>query len=125
MTLSLDTNVLIRWLSAPESLSREAHSSIADGNNVVFVSAVCVWEMEIKSGIGKLIVPDGIEEQLAADNLVELPVRIAHARELRNLSPIHRDPFDRLLIAQARSENLTLVTCDAQVLAYGGKMLKA
>jgi PIN domain nuclease of toxin-antitoxin system len=125
VTLLLDTHVLIWWLAEPRRLSPGAHAAIADGANLVFVSAASAWEMGIKARLGKLNVPDDLEEQLRRERFTELPVRIAHARESSALPPLHRDPFDRMLVAQSRIESLTLVTADPLVLAYGGRTLRA
>ncbi len=125
MTLLLDTHVLLWWLADPARLSAPARRAIADGANIVFVSAASVWEMEIKAGLGKLKVPDDLPAQMQQERLVELPVRMSHAQAVASLPPLHRDPFDRMLIAQARAETLTLVTADSLVLAYGGRLLRA
>ncbi len=125
MTLLLDTHVLLWWLTEPQRLTDAAREAIADGANIVFVSAASVWEMEIKSGLGKLRVPDDLPAQMEREHFHELPVRISHTRALAELPEVHRDPFDRMLVAQARAETLTLVTTDPLVLAYGGRQLRA
>lgn len=125
MNLLLDTHVLIWWLADPGRLSERARSAIGDGGNIVFVSAVSVWEMAIKSALGKLRRPDDLEAQMKRERFEELPIRHAHAQAVGDLRLLHRDPFDRMLIAQARAESLTLVTDDAKVLGYGGQMLRA
>jgi PIN domain nuclease of toxin-antitoxin system len=112
MKLLLDTQALLWWLSDSTQLSQAARTAIGDGTNTVFVSAASAWEMEIKSALGKLRVPDNLEETLAKERFFELPIRITHATALRRLPAIHRDPFDRLLIAQAQVESLTVVTSD-------------
>lgn len=125
MTLLLDTHVLIWWLMQPERLSAAARDAIASGGNIVFVSAASVWEMEIKSRLGKLAMPDDLDAQMRRERFTELPIRIAHARAMAELPLLHRDPFDRMLVAQSRVETLTLVTTDPLVLAYGGRTLQA
>jgi PIN domain nuclease of toxin-antitoxin system len=87
------------------------------------VSPVSVWEIEIKRGLVKLEVPLSFDE-LARLRWTELPVRIAHTRAVRGLPDHHREPFDRLLIAQARTESLTIVTSDPQIARYDVRVLK-
>lgn len=125
MNLLLDTHVLIWWLADPSRLSLRAQEAIGDGGNIVFVSAVSVWEMAIKAALGKLRRPDDLDAQMKRERFQELPLRHAHAHAVAQLRMLHRDPFDRMLIAQARAESLTLVTDDATVLGYGGQMLRA
>ncbi len=125
MNLLLDTHVLLWWLTDPARLSKQAHDAISSGGNLVFVSAASVWEMTIKSDLGKLRIPDDLAEQMQNERFEELPVRMADARLVSTLPALHRDPFDRMLVAQAKNSSLTLVTQDSLVLAYGGKMLRA
>jgi len=99
LNLLLDTHVLLWWLGEPSSLSVPARAAIADPGNTVFLSAVVVWEIRIKSAIGKLGLPE-------------------HAHEVATLPKVHRDPFDRMLVAQAACERFTLVTRDASISAY-------
>jgi PIN domain nuclease of toxin-antitoxin system len=119
MKVLLDTQALLWWLSDSPHLGREARSVIADGGTTVYVSAVSAWEMEIKSALGRLRTPDNLEVTLAKERFLELPVRIVHTTALRDLPSLHRDPFDRLLIAQARVEHLILVTSDSVFERYG------
>lgn len=125
MNLLLDTHVLLWWLTDPASLSQQAQAAIASGENLVFVSAASVWEMTIKSGLGKLTMPNDLDQQMQIERFDELPIRIADARLVATLPALHRDPFDRMLVAQARNNSLILVTRDRLILAYGGKMLRA
>ena len=125
MNLLLDTHVLLWWLTDPASLSQQAQAVIASGENLVFVSAASVWEMTIKSGLGKLTMPNDLDQQMQIERFDELPIRIADARLVATLPALHRDPFDRMLVAQARNNSLILVTRDRLILAYGGKMLRA
>lgn len=112
MKLLLDTQALLWWLGDSTELGETARSAIGDGNNVVFVSAASAWEMEIKRALGKLRTPENLAETLAGERFIELPVRFAHTAALRALPGLHRDPFDRMLIAQAEVEHLTVVTSD-------------
>jgi PIN domain nuclease of toxin-antitoxin system len=119
LRLLLDTHVLLWWLANDPSLSGTATDLIRDPENVVFVSAVSHWEIWLKHSIGKLRVPDEFEERLAGESLESLPLTAVHAREVARLPWHHRDPFDRMLVAQAKTENLMLLTADSAVAAYG------
>src|ERR1035438_6959601 len=102
MRLLLDTHILLWWLANNPSLSVRARELIADPDNAVFVSAVSLWEIRLKQSLGKLQLPADFEERLAGESFESLPLLAAHAREVATLPWHHRDPFDRLLIAQAR-----------------------
>ena len=101
------------------TLSSAALTSIAEPDNTVFVSAAVVWEIRIKEAIGKLKIPSSFRQILADQPFEDLPVSIDHAHALARLPMIHRDPFDRLLVAQARHEGFTIVTRDASIPKYG------
>jgi len=118
MKLLLDTHILLWWLAEPGSLSKEAQTAMSDGGNIVYVSAAVVWEMVIKKSLGKLAIPGNIEQVLQLNNFNLLPITLAHALVADKLQPHHRDPFDRMLIAQAIHEGLTLVNRDAQIQQY-------
>jgi PIN domain nuclease of toxin-antitoxin system len=119
MTLSLDTHTLLWWLEDPQLLSKAARKAIGDGKNTVYVSAAVAWEIAIKKALGKLDAPDDLEAAMAANRFQPLPITIAHALAVASLPPIHNDPFDRLLIAQARHEGFKLVSRDGHVISYG------
>jgi PIN domain nuclease of toxin-antitoxin system len=89
------------------------------------VSVVSAWEIEIKRALGKLVAPKDLDEQMTEKRFTELTLRLSHVAELGLLPNLHRDPFDRMLIAQARAEQLTLVTVDEQVRSYPVKTLLA
>ena len=95
-----------------------ARAAIEDGRTAVMVSAVCVWEAAIKSALGKLRVPDDLPERLDEFAFERLPVTDVHAWAVRALPPVHTDPFDRLLVAQALCERATIVSADAIFDAY-------
>lgn len=124
MRLLLDTHVLLWWLTGAK-LTRPAREAIAEPTNQVFVSPATTWELVIKASLGRLTMPADLPEVLAAQNLLPLPVTIAHTLAVGGLPPVHRDPFDRLLIAQARQEGLTLVTRDERIKAYDVPVLAA
>ncbi|HVA26263.1 MAG TPA: type II toxin-antitoxin system VapC family toxin [Chloroflexota bacterium] len=117
MRLLLDTHAVLWWL-AGEGLSEQAQDAIAHRDNYVALSAVSAWEIAIKKALNKLSAPDDLADQLADGGIAELPVRIAHALLAGALPRHHDDPFDRMLVAQAQVEGLTLVTRDSRFRAY-------
>ncbi|OJW26765.1 MAG: twitching motility protein PilT [Planctomycetales bacterium 71-10] len=119
MTLLLDTHVFLWWLDDPSQLSKAAVKAIGDGKNTVYVSAAVIWEISIKKALGKLDAPDDIEAAMAANRFLPLPVTIPHALAVQALPEVHRDPFDRMLIAQAKHEGFKLVSRDPNVPPYG------
>ena len=126
MRLLLDTHVLLWSLARPDRLASAAAAALRDPGNDVFVSAASTWEIAIKSALGKL---DGDVGAIAAASrdlgFVDLAVTIPHTIRVRTLRPHHRDPFDRLLVAQALEEGLTLVTHDPAFTAYAAPTLWA
>ncbi len=118
MNLLLDTHVLLWVLADDPELGADARKAITDPSNLVLVSAVSAWEIVIKANLGKLRAPDDLPTQLRRAALEPLPVTIEHAVAVGELPAHHADPFDRLLIAQSRTEDLTLVTRDARILDY-------
>lgn len=119
MNLLLDTHAFLWAIDNHPSLSHEAREAIVDGNNVVFVSAATAWEISIKKSIGKLKVPNGdYLQELKLHRFTPLAITTEHALAVENLPPHHKDPFDRMLIAQAQIEKLTLVTHDPRIKAY-------
>lgn len=123
MKLLLDTHALLWALSEPRSLAPAALRQLERAESTVFVSAVSAWEMEIKRALGKLHTPDDLFLQMQRNRMFELPVHFRHIQRLRKLPPLHRDPFDRMLVAQALADDLTLVTRDRKILAYPVKSL--
>jgi PIN domain nuclease of toxin-antitoxin system len=127
MKLLLDTHVLLWWHNEPSRLSETAHNAISDFDNEVFLSVVNGWEIQIKAQLGKLRLSKPLNiilEQEQTTNVFRLlPVTMAHIFAL-DLFPLHhRDPFDRLLIAQAHQEEMTLVTHDPKLSAYAVPLL--
>jgi PIN domain nuclease of toxin-antitoxin system len=120
--LVLDTHVLLWWIDGDPRISDRAQALISDADNTVSVSVASVWEIAIKAGLGQLEVPPDLRgylrRQLARNDFELLPVLFEHAVAVRDLPLHHRDPFDRLLIAQARIERLNLVSRDARMKAY-------
>jgi PIN domain nuclease of toxin-antitoxin system len=118
MNVLLDTHVALWWLVDPDVLSERARDVIGDGANRVLLSAASVWEAAIKSDAGKLDIPESFDVAAEAVGIEELPVCARHARRAAALPPLHRDPFDRMLVAQALEEDLVIVTRDARVRQY-------
>lgn len=125
MNLLLDTHTLIWWLKGDPSLSEPAASAIADQENTVFLSAVVIWEIRIKQGLGKIVLPDDFNDAVSAQFMTELPITVSHADAVGVLPDIHRDPFDRMLVAQAWFEKLTVVTRDPMIPEYGVPVIVA
>jgi PIN domain nuclease of toxin-antitoxin system len=122
--LLLDTHVVLWWLADDPTLSDEIKRSI-DEEIDVFVSAATVWEVAIKQSLGKLVAPVDLPEKIRDSELRNLPITADHAIAAGRLPLIHRDPFDRMLVAQARSEGLTLVTRDEALGHYDVDLLDA
>jgi PIN domain nuclease of toxin-antitoxin system len=118
VNLLLDTHVLLWWLADDSRLSPDTRKAISDPENIVLVSAVTIWEIVIKKGLGKLAIPDEWYDAIADEPFQRLPITWEHSRKVADLPELHRDPFDRLLVAQAIVENLVLVTGDEKVLRY-------
>ena len=125
MNLLLDTCVLLWWLDDPNLLSEEASTAIKEPDNKIIVSIVSVWEIAIKKPLGKLEAPDDLKEMIADSGFELMPVDYEHAWQVKDLPSHHRDPFDRLLVSQAKIEHLTLVTRDLKLKAYNAPILEA
>ncbi len=118
MKLLLDTHVVLWWTHDSARLSENAVQLIVDRRNSVLLSAVVAWEIAVKRRLGKLDVRPTLVEELIRDGASELPLSVAHATASEALPLHHRDPFDRMLVAQARSESAVLVTADPALRAY-------
>ncbi|MCA1673023.1 MAG: type II toxin-antitoxin system VapC family toxin [Actinobacteria bacterium] len=125
MNLLLDTHVLLWALDDDTRLSDEAHHAITAGRNRVLVSAVSAWEITVKKALGKLRAPADLVDQLERLRFTPLDVTVPHALAVGELPEHHTDPFDRLLVAQARTESLTLVSRDPQLQRYEVDVLVA
>jgi PIN domain nuclease of toxin-antitoxin system len=123
--LLLDTHALLWAIGDPERLRDAARTALWDAGNEVRVSVASIWEIGIKRGLGKLTAPDDLGPHLEAANFEPLLISLEHARAAGLLPPHHRDPFDRMLIAQAQLESLTIVTRDARFVPYGVQLLEA
>ncbi len=122
MKILLDTHIFLWWITDSPLLSQNAREVIANGNNALYWSAVSTWEVAIKHALGRLPLPESPEELLPIEfsrNHVEpLPVIDEHAFRAGRLPPHHRDPFDRMLVAQAQFESLVLLTNDRKLEQY-------
>ena len=118
MKLLLDTHTFLWWDANDGCLPAALHSAIASPRNQVFVSAASVWEIAIKRASGKLNFAQSVEKSIAAHDFLPLPITVEQAELAGSLPQLHRDPFDRLLVAQAQLEGLVLVTVDEQILRY-------
>lgn len=118
--LLLDTHVWLWWQAGDPRLGALTRQLMKRASEVRF-SAASAWEIAIKVGVGKLTLPADadIDAELSHSGFLALAVELAHAEDVRTLPPLHRDPFDRLLVSQARVEGLTLVTADRQLAQYG------
>jgi PIN domain nuclease of toxin-antitoxin system len=123
--LLLDTHVLLWWLADDPTLSPAAREAIARAEAEVAVSAASAWEISIKRELGKLKAPDDLGPQLARHRFQALPITITHALLAGSLPRHHDDPFDRMLVAQAHLEGMTLVTRDLRLGLYGVRTLLA
>jgi PIN domain nuclease of toxin-antitoxin system len=123
MRLMLDTHVLLWWREAARPLSRRARAEIADGNNEILVSVVSLWEITIKRSLGKLTFPDDLETVIGEERFGLLSISFRHLQALDALPHLHRDPFDRLLLAQSLAERLPIVSSDQRFAAYGATLI--
>lgn len=125
MNLLLDTHALLWWLANDPTLSDKAAGAIAGGESRVFVSAATAWEISIKRSLGKLQAPMDLEHQMEEHRFEPLPISVSHGSAAGSLPRHHDDPFDRILVAQAAAEGLTIVTRDARFAAYGVPLIGA
>ena len=123
MNVLLDTHVLI-WWDEGRRIAAEARHAIEQAD-AVYVSAASAWEVAIKTALGRLRPTRTIEEAASDSGFLELPVTFRHAERVTGLPPHHRDPFDRMLVAQAAIEELTLVTRDPVFARYGVALIEA
>jgi PIN domain nuclease of toxin-antitoxin system len=116
--LLLDTHVLLWWLSDDPQLGASSRQVIANPRNPVYVSAASAWEISIKKSIGKLTAPDDMDAIVENEGFEKLPITLFHGDQAGALPELHKDPFDRMLIAQAQSEGLVIVTNDEKIIQY-------
>ena len=127
MKLLIDTQLLLWAAGQPERLSARAKRELNDPGNELLFSAASIWEITIKTSLGRddfRVEPRVLRRALLDNGYVELPVTSEHAVSVDTLPPIHKDPFDRLLLAQALVEGITLLTADAELARYRGPVRK-
>jgi PIN domain nuclease of toxin-antitoxin system len=125
MKLLLDTHILLWWLDDHPRLGTSAREHIADRRNAVYFSAASIWEASIKEAKGLLKLSNDFDSRLSSESFLPLPVTHHHGRKGGILPPIHKDPFDRLLVAQCLLEGMTLITGDALLADYGIPVIAA
>ena len=118
MRLLLDTHIFLWWVSDWDRIAETTRNAIADPENEVFVSAVTGWEIGVKKAKGHLVAPDNLAAVVTGKHLTHLPLTFDHAERATTLPSHHRDPFDRMLIAQAQAEGLIIVTRDSRIPLY-------
>lgn len=124
----IDTHIFLWFFIEPNRISKQIQGFLEDNfANEIYVSHATAWEIAIKYGIGKLKLPQTPElfvpDRIIRANFLHLPIKIQHVLQVHNLPPIHKDPFDRLLVSQARVENLTILTADPNFAKYQIKTL--
>ena len=124
MRYLLDSHTLLWALDQEQELSETARQEIASPHNVVFVSIASLWELSLKETIGKLKLPERFYRRLVEGGYELLPIALSHIETSTRLPLHHRDPFDRMLVAQAQTEQLTLMTRDAALLQYEVSVMK-
>jgi PIN domain nuclease of toxin-antitoxin system len=128
MKLLLDTHIILWAAGRPERLSESARAALNAPENALFFSAASIWEIVIKRGLGRndfKVDPRRLRKMLITHGYVELPVTAEHALKVETLPLLHKDPFDRMLLAQARAEGLLLFTADPSILQYKESTLAA
>ncbi len=122
MKVLLDTHVFLWWITDDRQMSNRARTVIEDPDSVLLLSAASAWEIAIKARTGRLPLPDVpahlVPQQMAANAIEGLPVSVEHALLVHDLPLLHRDPFDRLLVAQSRSEKIPILTADPLISQY-------
>ena len=122
MRVLLDTHAFLWWIMDDPQLSARGHALLRDGANELFFSAASGWEMAIKYHLGRLQLPqppeDFLPRHLHLNGIAALPISMRHALHAPTLPPLHRDPFDRMLVSQAQVERLPILTADSQIAQY-------
>lgn len=118
MKFLLDTHILLWAVHEPSKLNKDTQNLISDLNNIIFISAATLWELQIKKSIGKIRLPDNFSLLLEQGGYELLDIKVNHINKLNELPLTHKDPFDRMLIVQSICENIPLVTNDAEIMKY-------
>ncbi len=116
----LDTHIFLWWMSDADQLSKEVFDVISDTSNQIYISSATIWEIAIKEALGKLKVDADLNSAIEANGFIELKISAICANATKKLEPIHRDPFDRMLISQAIEGEMTLITVDRFIVQYEG-----
>ena len=119
----LDTHTLLWWLADSPQLGERCRKIMSDRRNQVFVSAATTWEISIRMALGKLEAPEDMDSAVDDEGFTKLPISLYHGQLAGQLPPLHRDPFDRMLIAQAQAEGLILITADENIAQYKLRLL--
>lgn len=125
MRYLLDTHVFIWAMEKKKRLPESIKNEITNPDNIIFISVATVWEIIIKSAKKKLKTPKDIKGDIAASNFQLLSIEVEHVLGIKELPGIHKDPFDRILISQAKIENLTLITSDEKIWKYKTPLIRA
>jgi len=128
LKLLLDTHIILWVAGAPEKLSESTHALLQASDNSLFFSAASIWEIVIKLGLGGKdfkVDPSRLRKMLMQNGYAELPITAEHALKIESLPALHKDPFDRLLLAQARAEGMMLLTVDPLIAQYQDSVLPA
>lgn len=125
MRLLVDSHVFLWWAEDPGKLAEPARAAIEDGRNDAFVSLASIWELSIKIGLGKLELPMSMEEMMRRSLMSLLPIRLEHAIAAGSLPHHHRDPFDRMVVAQGLAEGMMVITRDEVLSRYGVPVMLA
>lgn len=123
MQLLIDSHAFIWWSESSPALGGAARAAIADPANEVLVSTAALWELSIKAGLGKLALPDDLEIMVANQGFSVLSISFAHLRRYSGLPRLHRDPFDRMMIAQALAEGMPVASGNRAFAAYGVQII--
>lgn len=125
MKVLLDTHILLWWLVDTHQIKKEAREIISLVENPVYVSAASFWELAIKKSLGKIDIPDDLHSIMHSEHFLELPITPLHAWATKDLPLHHRDPFDRILIAQAQTEKIPILTRDSIFSKYNVHLIHA
>lgn len=127
MKILLDTNAFLWAITEDARLRKPQREAFMDESNGLYLSVASIWEILIKTGLGKLPLPTPaapyVQKQMERNRIVSLGIQPHHLAELENLPPLHRDPFDRMLIAQAKADGMPLMTGDKTMRRYGLRLL--
>lgn len=118
MRYLLDTHILLWWFTTPDKISKKAQKIIRDKSNIICVSSVSFWEMAIKKSLGRLTLPHNLIEATTIESFKILPMTAEEGLGVADLPMLHSDPFDRLLVIQAKLNDLVIITRDSKILDY-------